>query len=286
MVKHFIFPIVLLVLVTSACGGSSSSPTPASPVVVVTATAESSLPTLPPVTPSPSGDEPTAAANDSQPTNVDSITAKTAVNVRRAPSTEGEVVGQIYPGQTATVMGKSADGQWWHIACPSGLGDECWVSADPELTEASTTGDGNPAATLAPPQSESDTFVRELSAALNTRAYDALREIMGDPFTVGYWQSEGTNPTREEAITLLKNVYVGPAGELAFDLAGTTDQTELLGGKDPRTMWDPSVDVVRSLLVKGFGADRKGEALLIIAKRPDDSLYWYGMLVAAGGFKQ
>jgi uncharacterized protein YraI len=58
------------------------------------------------------------------------IRAEEAVRVRSGPGTEYERVGQLWPGETAPVMGQNADGLWWQIefaGTDDGLG---WVIAD------------------------------------------------------------------------------------------------------------------------------------------------------------
>jgi hypothetical protein len=53
------------------------------------------------------------------------------VNVRAGPGTGYAVIGQLTQGQTATVIGKSADGQWWQI---KSNGNVVWIFA--ELVQA------------------------------------------------------------------------------------------------------------------------------------------------------
>jgi len=58
------------------------------------------------------------------------IRAEEAVRVRSGPGTQYERVGQLWPGETARVVGQMADGSWWQIEFPGaddGLG---WVIAD------------------------------------------------------------------------------------------------------------------------------------------------------------
>lgn len=137
MLRRILIPLWLAALVVAGCGGNKPTPTTA-PVIVVTATAESNSTSLPAATPTDESAAGTPASSSAQSTKVQSITAKAAVNVRRQPSLDGEVLGQIYPGETAKVTGASADGNWWQIECPAGLSGDCWVSADPQLTESAT----------------------------------------------------------------------------------------------------------------------------------------------------
>jgi len=59
------------------------------------------------------------------------IQAEEAVRVRSGPGTEYDRIGQLYPGDTAPVVGQNAERSWWQIefaGADDGLG---WVSAEP-----------------------------------------------------------------------------------------------------------------------------------------------------------
>lgn len=70
------------------------------------------------------------------PTEVQQVRALEVLNLRSGPGTDYAVIALLSPGETARVDGKSADGEWWRVACPQDASGFCWVSADPELTEA------------------------------------------------------------------------------------------------------------------------------------------------------
>ena len=139
-----------------------------------------------------------------------------------------------------------------------------------------------PEPTPTPTVESVDSFRDRLVLAFVNKEYDALEAMMGDPFAVGFWLSEGVEWTPAEAVAQLQANYLGPAAAVAFDT--TTDLTELLG-MDPLGMWGPDVNPVQALYVKGLGADGAGEAILILALRPDGSPYWHGMLLAREGFR-
>ncbi len=289
MPKLFLGAALLFLL--AACNAfPAANPTPF--IIVVTATPEA---TRAPVvtfftpTPSPTARATQAAANETprasdsatlnlKPTDVKYVRAKQDINIRKGPGTNFEIVGGVYAGQTAQVTGyKSADDGWWRVVCPIDGVTACWVSADPALTEETDAPNVSPTKSA---DATVETFTRQLAAAFQSKNYDALRQMMGDPFTIGYWRSEGTTPTRDEALAQIKK-WVEPANEIVIDVAGKTDQTKLLDGTNPLHMWGPNVSVAHSVYVTGL-AD-KSEALLIIAKRADGSLYWYGMLYAGNG---
>jgi hypothetical protein len=293
------FRFILLIL-GAGLAGLVACATPAVPtpiIIVVTATPQAGAPTplIPPTTPSPAasatpGTAETPAAVDTttvtlKPTTVKYVLAKQDINIRKGPGTEFEIVGGVYAGQTAQVTGyKSADEQWWRVVCPVDTVTDCWVSADTALTEPTDTPNTGPTATTTTEVSV-EGFTRQLATALQAKDYPALEAMMEDPFTIGHWRSEGTSPTRADALKLLRESWVGPASAIVVDLADKTDQSALLDGTPPLSMWDPKIKTVKSVYVKGLNADGKGEGLAVIARREDGSLYWYALLYAGGGFK-
>lgn len=288
MFRIILVPILLFLAACNALPGANPTPF----IIVVTATPEATRAPVvtfftPTPTPTAQVKQPTSSISSTvtisiKPTDVKYVRAKQDINIRKGPGTNYEIVGGVYAGQTAPVTGyKSADDQWWRVVCPIDGVTDCWVSADPTLTEATNAPNAAPTGTT---DANVETFMRELANAFSSKKYDVLKTMMSDPFTIGYWRSEGTSPTREQALVLIKN-WTEPANEIVVDLAGKTDQTKLLDGTNPLSMWDPKVKIVKSVYVTGLA--EKAEALLIIAQRDDESLYLYGMLFAGnGGFVQ
>lgn len=139
MLKRILIPLWLFLPIAAGLVAGCSSlnpPATTAPVLVITATVESVPTSLPAETPTEATESVTPEPAPSKTTTVKSITAKTAVNIRRTPSLQGEVLGQLFPGQKADVSAMSEDGNWWQIVCPATLSGDCWVSADPQLTEA------------------------------------------------------------------------------------------------------------------------------------------------------
>jgi uncharacterized protein YraI len=73
--------------------------------------------------------------NDRAAGDVAYIRALETVNLRSGPGMEHAILGEVAAGQFAQVTGASADGAWWRVLCPDGTTGECYVSADPALTE-------------------------------------------------------------------------------------------------------------------------------------------------------
>lgn len=57
-------------------------------------------------------------------------TSRAFPNVRRGPSLEASIVGQLRPQQQVQVVGRSADNQWLQILNPTNNQERLWVSAD------------------------------------------------------------------------------------------------------------------------------------------------------------
>ena len=127
--------LCLAVIVLAACGGrrTEATPTPtktpdsgqtgAAPAATPDASATGTDPTAP----SESTSAPTAAQPTPATKTVAAINAA-ILNVRRAPSTDGEVVQTVEEGQQYDVIGRSQDGEWVQIGSDGReLG---WVAAE------------------------------------------------------------------------------------------------------------------------------------------------------------
>lgn len=110
-----------------AVAQADTTPTPDSSGATPEATSEAT----PDATPDP--DAPPAPDGPS-------VTALTLLNLRSGPGTAYPIVGELAEGQTATVTGISADGQWWQIDLPQANDQQAWVIGDPLLAEAQNTG--------------------------------------------------------------------------------------------------------------------------------------------------
>ncbi|HKZ85304.1 MAG TPA: LysM peptidoglycan-binding domain-containing protein [Anaerolineae bacterium] len=72
------------------------------------------------------------------PTDVQYVLALADVNMRVGPGLEFARMSHIAAGQVAKVTGMSGNGQWWRVICPDNTVGNCWVSADPSLTQPTT----------------------------------------------------------------------------------------------------------------------------------------------------
>lgn len=120
--------------------------------------------------------------------------------------------------------------------------------------------------------------------AIVSRNTQPLGSWMKDPFIIGYWQSEWTERTPEEAIDEISQSWLpaDPSSPMAF----TTDQEQFppLFGIPPENMLAPEIDLAMVIYSEGWGEDGQGAALLFIAEDDAGEYYWYALLVAGGHF--
>ena len=63
------------------------------------------------------------------------VQALAGLNLRAGPALTNEVVSILISGETVQVTGVTEDGSWWRVRCPDGSVGECWISADPLLSQ-------------------------------------------------------------------------------------------------------------------------------------------------------
>lgn len=121
-------------------------------------------------------------------------------------------------------------------------------------------------------------FEAQLQQAVLERNYGQMQALMGDPFTIAGWRSEGASYAPAAAVEQLQLNYIGQGTALGFQPMPEAMVNEFQG------MFGPDVNVAKMLYATGWGLQGTDEALLYIARRPDGSLYWHGVLSAFGGF--
>jgi hypothetical protein len=121
-------------------------------------------------------------------------------------------------------------------------------------------------------------FESQLQAVLAHRDAEAMRALMGERFVLAYWQSEGESIPADEAVSQLITNHIGEHNFINFQ------DFQNIPGFDPQTFIGPDVELARAIYVTGWKSDGRGEALLFIARRPDGSLFWQGLLVTPRGF--
>jgi hypothetical protein len=104
---------------------------------------------------------------------------------------------------------------------------------------------------------------------------------MGQTFATGFWESQGTSSTPDQAIEAFRNLYVGTT-PLVSDAA--KDLNSLLGGLNPYGIMGLDPANSYGLFVSGLGPDGKSEAIFYVVKKTDGSFYFFGMLFAPTKF--
>jgi hypothetical protein len=121
-----------------------------------------------------------------------------------------------------------------------------------------------------------------LMAALNGRDYKQVEAMMGNPFIIGYWGSEGVTLSPLDAVEQLRRNLLPASGQLPYTLDPA--QFPLLAGTPLSQLWGPDVSVALSIYSQGWGPDGNDEAILTIANGPDGSVYWHGLVYGRFGF--
>ncbi len=127
-------------------------------------------------------------------------------------------------------------------------------------------------------------FGQVLVDALNARNFDTVKVLMDQSFVFGYWLSQATFYTADLAIDALRTNNLSATTPLTADPG--KDLIVLLDGLDPYSIAGLDAAKSQALFVSGWGLDGKDEAILYSTRLPDGSLYWYGVLIAPGGFVQ
>ena len=116
-----------------------------------------------------------------------------------------------------------------------------------------------------------------------SRNTQPLLGYMGDIFRIGYWQSEGVEYTKDEAMVAIETSLIpNNPGGMAF----TQDETFFppLFGMKPEQIFPPDANIVEVVYSEGWGQEGLGGALLYFAEKPNGEYYFYGMIVAQQHF--
>ena len=67
--------------------------------------------------------------------SVEVILTEAGLNLRSEPDLSSEVIGYLPHSDLVDVIGQSPDGDWWQVVCPKDVSGNCWISADPVLSD-------------------------------------------------------------------------------------------------------------------------------------------------------
>jgi hypothetical protein len=124
-------------------------------------------------------------------------------------------------------------------------------------------------------------FTNQLQQSLIDRDKVTLQSMMGDRFSLAAWRSEGIQITPADAIQQILNNYVPIGAQPVLDL-----NHPVIARLYPQHPISDAGEELIPVYAAGWGQEGKDEAILFIARRADGSLYWQGVLTAAGGFGQ
>lgn len=113
----------------------------------------------------------------------------------------------------------------------------------------------------------------ELQTALLARDMQSLPSFMTDPFTIGYWGSEGGWASPEDMVRELDNARLP---EDTSGLAFTTDRALFppLAGAPPEQMFDPDLNPALLVYSEGWGPDGLGAGILYLVEDDSGAYYW------------
>lgn len=156
---------------------------------------------------------------------------------------------------------------------------------EPAPTEAPSLP-ATPTATApatSPSSASLDDFVGVLTQAIATRDFATMQTLMADPFSVGYWLSEGVSYSPAEAAQLLETSLLPDGSQVTWADPGM-DLASLLQGQPPASFLGPDRQVAAALLSYGWGEDGSAEAIQFITQQPDGTFRWELMLYSGFGF--
>lgn len=137
------------------------------------------------------------------------------------------------------------------------------------------------AATAAPQTLEA--FITAFQQAVTARDFAALETMMADPFSVGYWLSEGVSYAPDQAAQFLESNLL-PEGAQIVWADPEMDLAPMLQGQPPSEFLGPDKQVAAALLSYGWGEDGTGEAIHFISQQPDGTYRWELLLFSGFGF--
>lgn len=117
--------------------------------------------------------------------------------------------------------------------------------------------------------------------ALNGRDYPTLQSVMADPFAISYWGSESVTLSPAKAIDELRTNLISPEATLAPP--STEASSSSIGFM---VDLEPGVKLAGISVLKGFGSDGKGKAILIFARDSAGREFWHSMIYAMNGFAE
>ena len=123
-------------------------------------------------------------------------------------------------------------------------------------------------------------------AGITSRNLSALHGFMSNPFTIGYWGSEGRTASPPEITAELAQYRL--QGDPAAPLTFTTERTQFpsLDGQPVEALFGPDLNVAAIIYSQGWGLDWQGAALLYIIQNAAGEHKWHAMAYSDSHFDQ
>ncbi len=123
------------------------------------------------------------------------------------------------------------------------------------------------------PQASAESLACQVQSALLSRDMQTLENHMADPFTIGYWGSEGGWASPEDMVHELSN------SRLPEDTSGLTFTTDRslfppLADIPAEQMFGPDLNPVLLIYSEGWGLDGMGSGILYIIEDDSGAYYW------------
>jgi hypothetical protein len=133
-------------------------------------------------------------------------------------------------------------------------------------------------------EEETGWVVCNVIAGIRSRNLSALHGFMADPFTIGYWGSEGyaASPAEITAELVQNRLPADPSSPLSF----TAEQADFppLHGTPPEMLFGPDLEVVQIIYSEGWGPDGRGAALLYFVRDVSGRLVWHALAYSTAHF--
>lgn len=127
-----------------------------------------------------------------------------------------------------------------------------------------------------PSSEQIDGFVTQLKDALVAKDITALETLMGEAFTVSYWQSDSGTISVSDAGGLFRDDFL--SGAASVTIVSDIEPLSLV----PDLNTEP--ETVKTVVALGWGTNAQDEAILFISLGPANMLAFSRILYARGGF--
>jgi hypothetical protein len=113
--------------------------------------------------------------------------------------------------------------------------------------------------------------------ALRSRNLAAGPGWMANPFTIGYWGSEGRTDTPDNIMLELQTSRLPQDPAMPMTFTADREAFPPLSGMPPEVMFGPDLNVTFIVYSEGWGLDGKGAALLYFVENEVGDIQWYAI---------